>query len=77
MVALRDYLPAFYKFLDLDSVNKRLLHDCVTRLKEQEVVIKKSEINAANASQLVEVRALAEKLYGEKNVLMNKYLNFL
>ncbi len=52
-----------------DYVDGRVLHDCMTRLKEQELVIKRYQQNAAQLKKLAETGSAAERILKEKEQL--------
>lgn len=45
----------------------------MTKLKEQEVELKKAKVNAENSHHLAEARLHAESLHLEKNTLTKRY----
>nr|CAD2164734.1 unnamed protein product [Meloidogyne enterolobii] len=59
----------FSKSVGPDPFDHRLLHDCITRLKEQEVIIEQMNANAADNQRLREIANNAEQLQRENNIL--------
>lgn len=45
------------------------MHDCITRLKEQEVIIEQMNANAADNQRLREIANNAEQIQRENNIL--------
>ena len=48
------------------------MHDCITRLKEQEVIIEQMNVNATENQHLREIAKNAEQLQTENNILAER-----
>uniref|UniRef100_A0A1I8C1M1 Uncharacterized protein n=1 Tax=Meloidogyne hapla TaxID=6305 RepID=A0A1I8C1M1_MELHA len=62
----------FSKSVGPDPFDHRLLHDCITRLKEQEVIIEQMNVNATENQHLREIAKNAEQLQRENNILAER-----
>ncbi|KAF7633490.1 hypothetical protein Mgra_00007073 [Meloidogyne graminicola] len=65
----------FNKTIVPDVFDHRLLHDCITRLKEQEVIIEQMNANTAENEHLREIANNSEKLERENKILVERVKN--
>jgi hypothetical protein len=65
-------MDKFKKFPGPEPFDHRLLHDCITRLKEQELIIEQMKAKAADNQRLAEVAKAAEQLQKENKVMAHR-----